>query len=108
MNKETIKEYADLELQKSNIEARQAEIKLAFLDSLKKLEADKVESEFGSFRIVQRNSWKYSDKIKVLEDGVKEAKKAEETAGTATKEIKESLTFYPVKEKSKDSSTLQV
>lgn len=105
MNKEDIKEYADLELQKKVLEARQEEIKSLLLSQLIELKADKVESDFGSFKIVERNSWKYSEAVRKIESQVKDLKKVEELSGEATSEKKKSLTFYSIKEKAKEEET---
>jgi len=97
MNKDTMELYAKLEEEKRKIEERQAEIKEEALTFLKEAGSDKIESDFGSFTIVARKTWKYSEKIAELDKTLKTQKKTEETDGTATAEVKESITFYPVK-----------
>lgn len=97
MNKETMELYAQLEAQKREIKEQQSKIKEDALVFLKESGADKIESDFGAFKVVARKSWTYSDTVKELESKVKSTKKAEEESGAATAEVEESLTFYPVK-----------
>jgi len=97
MNKETLQRYAELEEHKRAIDAEQKQIKDEALSFMKEAGAEKIESDFGSLKIVGRKSWTYSEKVGALEDAVKSQKKAEEEDGTATAEVKESLTFYPIK-----------
>lgn len=97
MNKETMELYAQLESQKREIEERQAKIKEEALSFLKESGADKIESDFGAFKIVARKTWSYSDTVKELEIELKTEKKNEEEKGIAKAEVKESLTFYPAK-----------
>lgn len=97
MTKETMELYATLEAQKREIEERQATIKDDALVFLKEQGLDKVESDFGSFKVVPRKTWKYTEKVAELDAATKAQKKLEEEDGSATAEVKESLTFYPAK-----------
>lgn len=97
MNKETMEIYARLEEQKKDIEAQQSEIKEKALVFIKDSGADKIESDFGAFKVVARKTYKFSAKVEELETAVETQKETEKKDGTASVEIKESLTFYPVK-----------
>ena len=93
MNKENYKNYADVKNQIKELENKAKEIEVIILDEMKSQEIDSVKSDFGTFSLTKRKTWKYTDEVLKLSDVVKQQKEKEETEGIATFEEKVGLLF---------------
>lgn len=93
MNKDLLKEYYKLELKFRELENEKKLLRDSIVEDFRKNKLDKVESDFGSFTICEKKSWKYSEKIKSLEDKVKIAKDKEQRKGIAEASITNYLLF---------------
>lgn len=114
-------EYACIELEIATLEEKKTELRAKVSAELEK-DGGKTSTNFGTFFFQVRKSWKYSDKVKTEEDKIKgiqevikekvkpeeqaiakiqevivEIKKTEEEDGSAKCEEKKSLTFKPTK-----------
>lgn len=98
--KEKFTKYADVKAKIALLEAEEAELKVSIMLAMKDASVDKVESDRGIFSLVAgRKSYKYSDKVKTLENEVKQQKIVEESNGTAELIVGESsLRFTPAKD----------
>lgn len=97
MNKEVFENLALLEQNKKRLEAEIEVARTAVAEEMQKHEADKVESEYGSFFFTTRKKWKYSPMVEALEKGLKEQKKIEEETKVAIAEETKSLSFRAAK-----------
>lgn len=91
MEKETFKEYARIKNQIKELTAEAKELEPELRESMLEAGADKVKTEFGSFTLTTRKSYKYSDAVAELDTQLKSKKKEEEENGTA--EVSESQTL---------------
>lgn len=87
------KEYADIELQIKYLEAKKALLK----NDILKEDFKSVSYEYGKFTKSITKSYKYTDKVKALEEKVKLAKDREQQKGIATVVESPRLTFTPPK-----------
>lgn len=87
------KKYAEIT---ASIKALEEEKKLVndqILQDLSTQEVNQCKSEVGTFSLVERKTWKYSDAVKTKEQEVKELKKEEESIGIANSSSSFSLRF---------------
>lgn len=98
MKKENFQTYADLKNKIKELSQQAEIIEGEILQEITEAGVEKVESGFGTFSLMKRKTWKYSEDIKTLEEGMKKNKKMEEENGTATFEEKTSLRFQATKE----------
>lgn len=56
-----------------------------------------VEKEFGTFKMVTRASWEYSDQLKEAEEDIKVRKTDEQESGIAVQSLNYNLRFNPAK-----------
>lgn len=90
---ETLSRYYDLEITFRRLEIEKQLLRDKIVTDLKKNKLDKVESDFGSFTVCEKKNWKYSGKVKSMEDKVKIAKDKEQKKGIAKVSITEYLLF---------------
>lgn len=83
MNKEILKEYAELKIQGSAIDARLDELKPLVLQDILEAQMDKVPTSYGAFTIKKRKIWTYSPEIGAMEEDLKKHKAIEEADGIA-------------------------
>lgn len=93
MQKELLSKYVKLEEKFKSLEEEKKLLREEIVEDFKKNKLEKVESDWGSFTICEKKSWKYSDKIKSLEDKVKIAKDKEQKKGIAEMSTSEYLLF---------------
>lgn len=98
MEKEQLEQYAHLKQEEKRIAEAIKQLGPLVLEQIKQSGHDKVKSSFGTFSITKRRSYKYSDRVRGIEDGLKTAKAQEEADGTAEVVEKESLAYYQPKE----------
>jgi len=98
MQKELLKKYAALRAKREALEAEEAEMKSLIVEDMQKNSLDKIESEFGMFTVCVKTSYKYTDKVKELEEKVKLAKIKEEEQGKAKASETSYLRYTPKSE----------
>ena len=93
METSIFQQYAELDRQIKELEAKQLELKPAVTEELEKVDGNKVKSEVGQFFFTVRKTWTQPAHVKVSEDAFKKAKKDAEEKGEAKSEEKKSLTY---------------
>ena len=93
ITKELFQQYAQMQIQKREIESRMEQIKPALIEEILKEEADKIELEEGSFIIMKRKVLEYTEAVQYIADQLKEKKREEEAKGIALFEINNVLVF---------------
>ena len=84
MNKDTLKEFANLKIEANKIEERLAELKPIVLAEIVGASLDKVPTSLGTFSIKKKKNWVYSEKVESIIARLKLTKEIEEADGTAT------------------------
>ena len=90
-------EYAVLNAQIKALTNQKDELKVKILKDLVENKVDGVTTAVGKFTIAQLKTWKYTSKVKEMEEKFKALKATEESTGDATFEEKPSLRFTQVK-----------
>lgn len=93
MNTELLQKYATIKVQIAALEEQEAALKLEVQKHLEEQKLEKYSSEFGTFSVVARASYTYSDAVEKANKELKELKKKEENDMTAKKETTYSLRF---------------
>lgn len=88
--------YAEIRQELATLEAEQDMLSETILTAMQKSEVDKITQAYGTFSTVIRKTWKYTDKVKLLEETVKSEKALEQESGAATYEEKQSLAFRKI------------
>jgi len=73
---EKLKRYAELKLEEKRISSELDELKPAIKEHLLGHDIDKLPTNYGTFTIMERNTWEFSDAVARLQ-------KAEKANGTA-------------------------
>lgn len=97
MKNELFAQYIELQQQIKVLEDKKKELSVECLEDMQKSELKQVKNDLGTFSVVERKTWKYSDNVKIAEDATKAIKKTEEEDGTAKSTVSESLRFQLVK-----------
>jgi len=97
MNKELFAQYAELKLQQRDVEAQIEKISPQLVNQMVDGGADKVQTDAGTFVIVHRKQWSFTDKVKHQEDVLKTIKENEMANGDATFVERPTLTFFEPK-----------
>ena len=97
MNKKIFEQYAQLEQQRRAIEVVQKDLKAKMLDEMDSLNVDAVNIDLGSFNVVKRKEWTYSNKVIAQEEMLKIMKADEEADGSAEFEETKGIRFNPKK-----------
>lgn len=93
MDSNLLAEYRALRQKREDLEFQEGVLKEQIVAALHKEGTTKVENDNGTFTIASRTSYKYSDKVKALEEKVKLAKVKEEQKGTATPSVTTFLVY---------------
>lgn len=93
MNKEVLKEYAELKVQEKQIKLRIDELNPLIKADLVAQGLDKLPTNLGNFNIKRAKKWTYSEAVKKMEENLKLLKTEEEADGTATFVEVEQLEF---------------
>lgn len=93
LDKTLLQEYADLKVEEKRIKARIDELNPEIKQSIVDAGADKIDMEVGTFLLVIKKKWKYSEKVTTLDNQLKLFKSNEEADGTATFEEDSMLMF---------------
>ena len=97
MNKSTFIEYAELQSQIKELEIRKKNIAKKCINKLKKDGLQRLDDDLGVFSLMERKTYKYSDKIKKLEENIKIVKEVEQNEGIAKVTVFETLRFLSKK-----------
>ena len=97
MIKEIFTQYIELQQQIKVLEDKKKGLSVECLEEMQKNELKQVKNDLGTFSVVERKTWKYSDVVKTQETEIKELKKKEEESGEAKSTISESLRFQLTK-----------
>lgn len=92
------KQYAIINAEIRELEAKKESLKGDLIESLKDEPEGKVETDFGNFTLGSRQVWKYSDAIKSKEESLKIAKDKEQKKGIAKATTTEYVVFTIPKE----------
>jgi len=84
MNKEMLKEYAELCQQIKELEQKKKAIQPLVLAHMQEVGVEKIQSPFGTFSINERTSYTYSEEVLMIQEELQFAKKEEEENGKAT------------------------
>lgn len=90
IDKKVLMEYASLKAEAKRIEKRMEELNPGIKEIMNANGMDKITTEFGSFTLSNRTTWKYSEAVTSLQE-------KEKANGTAKKLISTSLLFTGVK-----------
>lgn len=93
IDKNKFVEYANIKNQIKELTLKSKEIEKEVFQKMKEIEADKVNSDFGTFSIVKRSKYTYPEYVTELENKYKIKKKESEKNGDAKVELQESLMF---------------
>ena len=86
-------EYAEAKAQMKYWADKESQLKPAITAFMIQEDADKIDSEFGTFSLAKRKSWAYPQPIVEMEADLKVAKKTAEAKGDATYEEKPYFVF---------------
>ncbi len=93
MNKILYQKYFNLKTQIKQLEEAEKSLKEEIIKDLNASNVEKVATDFGSFTICKKVSWKYSDKVKTIADRLKMAQIREQEQGTAIPSESQYLMF---------------
>ncbi len=100
MNKENLKEYAELKIQEKRIKSRIEELNPVIKQEMIDLGLDKVPTTAGNFNIKKAKKWTYSPAVAAAKESLDSLKSQEEADGTATFVEVEQLEFRELKNES--------
>lgn len=80
--KELLKEYADLKVSEKATTERLEFLKPLIVEEMRKIDADKVETEFGNFTVGSMTRWQYSPAVTDLQEKEKATGKAKQIVST--------------------------
>ena len=90
IDKKKLKEYATLKSEEKRIAERLGELGPEIREAMRANDADKVETDFGSFTLSERGTWQYSPAVEALQE-------QEKANGTAKKLVSTILRFTATK-----------
>jgi len=96
MNKDLLKQYADLKVLIADAESKLDTLKPQVLETIG--EAEEVQTDFGTFSITKRRSWTYPQDITNKEKELKADQKKAQQLGTAEYTEAPVLVFKVIKE----------
>lgn len=91
-----LQQYIKLEIEYKELEARKQALRLEILNEMNKEKMQKVDTDFGSFTVCTKKSWKYTPAVSALEEKLKIARIKEQDRGVAKAVESEYLLFKPV------------
>lgn len=97
LSKEKFSRLAELRRKSREFEEEIALLSTELVGEMRIEEVDKIETDDGSFTLVARKNWTYSEATKAMAEGLKEMQTGEKADGTATAEETFSLTFREAK-----------
>lgn len=100
MNKENLKEYAELKIQEKRIKGRIEELNPLIKQEMIDLGLDKVPTTAGNFNIKKGKKWTYSSAVTRVKEMLDSLQDREEANGTATFVEVEQLEFRELKNES--------
>jgi len=97
MTSKIYEEYAVLNAKIATLTDKKNELRDEILADLSEQGVDSMATAVGKFTIAELKTWKYTNKVKELEEKYKAQKATEESTGDATFEVKPSLRFTQIK-----------
>ena len=99
LDKSLFQQYAKLEANRRHIEETQKELRKILATSIEQAGTERVVLEdLGSFSLVKRKTWSYSNDVEALVKNLKEKQTSEQQDGTATFEENITMSYYPNKD----------
>lgn len=95
--KELLRQYAYLKAEEKRITMQLEKLRPLVKDVMVAADAEKIESEFGSFTIKAVSVWKYSPAVEQAEKNVEKLKEKEKAEGVASCEPRYDLVFTAAK-----------
>lgn len=112
MEEKIFVQYIEIQTKIRDLEKEKKELSGKCFQEMKLNELKQVKNPLGTFSIMERKSWTYSETVKSQEEqlatqiaelnktaGIKELKTKEEESGVAKAEVSESLRFQLIKPK---------
>lgn len=93
MDSTLLAEYQALRKKREDLELQESVLKEQIVIAFHKNKQVKSEGEYGTFTLASRTSYKYTEKVKALEEKVKLAKVKEEQKGIALPSVTEYLVY---------------
>ncbi len=97
MTKQKLERLASLKRQIKSLTQETEILAEEVLNEIKSEGGTKVETDFGTFSIVERRTWTYPPVIQAMAKDLEENKKKAQQVGTAEAEVNYSLSYYPPK-----------
>lgn len=97
MSTNLYRDLALLQAQRKELEAKEAQVKLAIIEDMEKKGELQVVTEYGKATISHRKTYTYTEAVEKLNEKLKLAKVKEEQNGKATAKETTYLTFTPSK-----------
>lgn len=97
MDNKLLKEYALLEFELRAIESKKEALREQILAKMKAAKIDREPTEFGTFSLVPKINWTYTEMVERLKEKWELAKLREQKRGVALKKIDHYLKFSPAK-----------
>lgn len=98
MNNKLLKQYSDLRSKIAALETEESILKTKIVEEMATSGEEKVESDYGTFTMAHRKSWKYSSKVGDIEEKLKIQKFTEQEKGIAKSTETPYLIYKGVKE----------
>lgn len=98
MNESILERYSEIKRAKKELEEEEKALKQQIEEVMQEEGKDREDTSFGTFTMAHRTYWKYTDKVKDLEEKVKLKKVEEEEKGLATPNETVYLVFKEAKE----------
>lgn len=98
MNKDLYEKYVAIRFELKALEDKEKALKEQIVADLNQNKVEKITTDFGSFTICKKTSWKYSDKVKTIAERLKLAQIQEQEKGIATPVESQYLMFTEKKE----------
>jgi len=87
-------EYASLKVAESEIKTQLESLaQIIKKDMVLQQKKNKVKTKYGTFSIMNKKSWEYTESVKYVEDSISDLKKSERQKGLATCKTNPILTF---------------
>ncbi len=99
MDKSKLELYASYKTAVAEYEAKMNELKPEIIEMMEKEEAEKVNTDFGTFTLMQNRKWAFSEEVESVRIELKEKETKEKADGTATYEETPVLKFTSKKDK---------
>lgn len=93
MNKETFNTYITIEKRLRDLTEQKNKLREKIFNHMSDEDIDQIKADDGTFFIIKKKRWSYSQSVTNLQDKLANKKKEEEATGTASYEISPQLQF---------------